>query len=86
LKGLAIYTLGLWAGGIAACMSACIDTPQISGYVSAEGRYFFQDPLFAGQQWNNGSMAAQPGYYPQWANGSSLTFVPFARLELACYF
>ncbi len=56
---------------------------ELSGYISAEGRFFFDDPLYAGQEDNNVSIAAQPEYYHQWKNGSSLTFVPFGRLDSA---
>jgi hypothetical protein len=56
---------------------------EFSGYVSIEGRPFFQDPMFPGQEEHNGSIAAQPEYYHQWENGASLTFVPFGRLDSA---
>ena len=56
---------------------------EISGYVSVEARPFFYDSLFGGQVRCNGSIAAQPEYYHEWDNGSSLTFVPFGRLDSA---
>jgi hypothetical protein len=55
----------------------------LTGYVSAEGRLFLQDPLFNGQEEHNGSLAAQPEYYYQWANGALFTFTPFGRLDSA---
>jgi hypothetical protein len=54
---------------------------EFSGYISAEGRFFFQDPLFPEQKKNNASVAIQPEYYRKWDNGSSFLFVPFARLD-----
>jgi hypothetical protein len=53
----------------------------LTGYVAAEGRLFFHDPLYAGQEDNNGSLAAQPEYYYQWNNGALFTFTPFARVD-----
>lgn len=59
------------------------DAGEVSGYLSAEARLFFHDALFPGQEDRNGSIAAQPEYYHEWENGSSFTFVPFARLDSA---
>jgi hypothetical protein len=56
---------------------------EFSGYISAEARLFFERSLYAGQEEHNASIAAQPEYYHQWENGSSLTFVPFGRLDSA---
>jgi len=56
---------------------------ELSGYVAAEGRYFFHDPLFPDQESNNASLALQPEYYQEWENGSSFTAVLFARIDSA---
>jgi len=56
---------------------------ELTGYLSAEGRLFFEDPLFLGQKHNNGSLAFRPEYYHEWQDGSSFTFVPFLRLDSA---
>jgi len=56
---------------------------ELTGYVAAEGRLFFSDPQFPGQEDNNASLAAQPEYYYQWANGAIFTFTPFARIDSA---
>ncbi|HDL20482.1 MAG TPA: hypothetical protein ENG86_10245 [Nitrospirae bacterium] len=56
---------------------------EISGYVAAEGRYFFNGPLFSGQKRHDASLALQPEYYHQWGSGSSFTFEPFARVDSA---
>lgn len=56
---------------------------ELTGYVSAEGRWFFQDPLFPDQEDHNASLAAQPEYYHQWQNGSLFTFTPFGRVDSA---
>lgn len=63
--------------------AASAEAGELAGYVSAEARFFFHDPLYAGQREHNLSVAAQPEYYHQWENGSSFTFVPFARLDSA---
>jgi hypothetical protein len=56
---------------------------ELTGYVAAEGRLFFDDPQFSGQEDNNGSLAAQPEYYYQWENGAIFTFTPFGRVDSA---
>ncbi len=56
---------------------------ELSGNVSVEGRGFFHDALYPGQDDQNGSIAAEPEYYHEWDNGSSFTFVPFARIDSA---
>jgi len=56
-------------------------TTQIRGYVAGEGRYFYHYPSFADQERSNASVAAQPEYYHRWDNDSSLTFVPFGRVD-----
>ena len=56
---------------------------EFSGWVAAEGRLFFNDPLFPGQEENNGSLAGQPEYYHRWENGSAFTFTPFGRVDSA---
>jgi hypothetical protein len=56
---------------------------ELTGYVAAEGRLFFHDPLYADQEDNNGSLVAQPEYYYQWNNGALFTFTPFARVDSA---
>jgi hypothetical protein len=56
---------------------------ELTGYVAAEGRLFFHDPLFPGQEDNNASVAAQPKYYYQWDNGALFTFTPFGRIDSA---
>lgn len=56
---------------------------ELSGYISAEGTLFFNDPLFPGQKDNDLSIASQPEYYHEWDSGSSFIFVPFARLDSA---
>jgi len=70
--------LGAWMLSLAAAGAG-----EISGYVSVEGRLFFEDPLYAGQEHHNGSIAAQPEYYHEWDSGASFTFVPFGRLDSA---
>lgn len=55
-----------------------------SGYVAFEGQLFNHDPLFTNQEDNNLSVSASPEYYHQWSDGDqSLTFRPFARLDLS---
>ena len=54
---------------------------ELSGRMEVEGRFFFHDPLFQGQDYYNGSVALEPEYYHEWETGSSFTFVPFARFD-----
>lgn len=54
---------------------------EFSGYVSAEHRLFFNDPLYPGQEKNSTSAAFQFEYYHAWETGSSFLFVPFGRLD-----
>lgn len=56
---------------------------ELSGYLATEGRVFFNDALFPDQERHNASIAFQPEYYHEWGNGSSFTFVPFARVDTA---
>jgi len=56
---------------------------EINGYASIEGRLFFHEPLYPGQEKNNGSLAIAPEFYHESATGSSLIFVPFFRADSA---
>lgn len=56
---------------------------ELSGYISAEGRVFFDDPLLPEQRRDSVSLAVQPELYHEWESGSSFIFVPFARLDSA---
>jgi hypothetical protein len=76
---LAIILL-LVFGGIRVSVAAA---HEFSGFVAAEGRYFFHDPLFPEQERNSASIAAQPEYYHEWENGSSFTATLFARIDSA---
>ncbi len=53
-----------------------------SGYVSGQGRGFWQSPQFNDQRDGDVSLAAEPEYYKDWNNGlRAITFKPFARLD-----
>jgi hypothetical protein len=87
MHALLFLTLGAWTLSVA---SADTNEPKeaapvdrISGYVSGEGRLFFHDPLFPGQQAQDASLAAQLEYYHPWRGGSALTFTPFVRVDSA---
>lgn len=56
---------------------------ELSGYMTAEARLFFKDPLFDEQEKGSTSIAAQPEFYHEWESGSSFIFTPFARLDSA---
>ena len=71
-----ILSLGMVFGSRAAAH-------EVSGYVAVQGRFFPHPPLDPEQESKDGSIAAQPEYYHEWENGSSFTFVPFARLDSA---
>ena len=53
----------------------------LTGYIAPEGRYFPSDHLYMGQKDNDASVAIQLEAYHEWGNGSSITFVPFARFD-----
>ena len=72
---LLIFTVLLWA--------PLASGHEVSGYIEAEARLFFDDPLFPDQQDHNASLAVLPEYYHEWENGSSVTFTPFARIDSA---
>ena len=79
--------LGAWALGAAPANTEPSNTHEpidrISGYISAEGRLFFHDPLYPGQEDQDASLAAQPEYYHQWKDGTAFTFTPFGRVDSA---
>ncbi|MDX1335697.1 MAG: hypothetical protein R3312_07925, partial [Gammaproteobacteria bacterium] len=53
-----------------------------SGWVSAEYRYFTNDPLEPEQEIHYWSLAAQPEYYREWDGGdTAFTFTPFGRWD-----
>ncbi len=56
---------------------------EFSGYIAVEGRIFFNEALFSEQERGSVSFVLQPEYYHEWENGSSLTAVPFARIDSA---
>jgi hypothetical protein len=56
---------------------------ELSGYLAAEGRLFFKEPLYPGQKRDNGSLVIRPEYYHEWQSGSSVTCIPFLRLDSA---
>lgn len=74
----------IWAALVVSMASlATAGANEWSGYVSVEGRLFFHDALYSGQEDNNGSIAAQPEYYHEWDDGGSFTFIPFGRVDSA---
>jgi len=60
-----------------------VSAQELSGYIAIEGRGFFHEAQYSGQKRDSGSLAFQPEYYHEWKNGSSFTFVPFARVDSA---
>jgi hypothetical protein len=56
---------------------------EFSGYAAAEGRFFFNDPLFPEQERDSMSLAIEPELYLEQEDGSSFTFTPFARFDSA---
>ncbi len=77
-RSLLAIILLLVFGGITASVATA---QEFSGFVAAEGRYFFHDPLFPEQERNDASLAFQPEYYHEWENGSSFTATLFARVD-----
>lgn len=64
-------------------LSAQVAASELTGYVSAAGRGFFNNGLYYGQSRESASVAAQAEFYNEWEDGSSITFTPFARLDSA---
>jgi hypothetical protein len=64
-------------------LAAPLKAMEISGHVAAEGRLFSSEPLYPEQKHHNGSIALAPEFYHEYASGTSLTFVPFLRLDSA---
>ena len=66
-------------------LSVCASPVQAGswrGYIAAQERFFFDDSADPRQHGNNFSIAAQPEYYHDWADGKqSLTFTPFVRYD-----
>lgn len=56
---------------------------ELSGYLTAEGRAFFNSPLFDDQRRDSMSLALQPELYHERENGSAFVFTPFARFDSA---
>ena len=61
---------------------ALLSAGDLSGFIAGEVRYFPRSPLYTGQYDVQASIALQPEYYFDWADGSQrLLIVPFARLD-----
>lgn len=56
---------------------------EFSGNFAAEGRFFAEEPAFAGQARDNStSVSLSPEFYWEWAEGEqSVRFVPFLRFD-----
>lgn len=53
-----------------------------SGYISGQGRGFWQSPQFNKQRDGDVSLAFEPEYYKDWNNGlRAITFAPFVRID-----
>ena len=59
----------------------CLLAYELTGYVQAEGKYFFNEALYSRQESSSMSIAAQPELYHEWGNGSSLIATPFVRID-----
>jgi hypothetical protein len=80
MRRLLLAIILLLVSGITASVATA---HEFSGFVAAEGRYFFHDPLFPAQERNDASLAFQPEYYHEWENGSSFSATLFARADSA---
>ena len=56
---------------------------EFSGRIAAEGSVFFQDAQSSEQERDSVSVVLEPEYYHEWASGSSVVLVPFARVDSA---
>ena len=68
---------------LAAPPAAGDGTTEISGEVGVEGRFFFLNPLFSGQQRASGSLFGEVEYVHESKNGNRFTIKPFARWDSA---
>lgn len=79
----------LFLSVIALNISLCLLFPspaqayELSGYIKAEGRAFFNDALFPGQERHSASLAVQTEFYHEWDKGSNFIFTPFVRIDSA---
>ena len=56
---------------------------DFSGLAGLEGRGFFEEERYPGQERNNGSFFLQPEYRYGWSGGSAITVIPFLRVDSA---
>ncbi len=56
---------------------------QLSGHAAAEGTFFGEEPLYANQVRHSVSIASEPEFYHAWRDGSSLSIMPFLRIDSA---
>ncbi len=56
---------------------------EISGSIAIEGRLFARPPLYEGQKRHSASVVAEPEYYAEWDDQTSLTVAPFVRVDSA---
>lgn len=54
---------------------------ELTGSATVEGRFFFHAPQYAGQKHHDASLAITAEYFHQFTSGSSVTIMPFARLD-----
>ncbi len=78
-----LYFITVITAIISFCLISQAYSFEISGNITAEGRYFFSEPQFSEQERHSVSLAVEPEYYHEWENGSSFTFTPFARFDSA---
>lgn len=83
MKSFSIHTTIIALLILSATAASCVSANEFSGHVAVEGMVFFEDAQFPGQERDTVSGALQLEYYHEWENGSSLTFVPFGRLDSA---
>ena len=53
---------------VSVLLPSCLLAYELTGYVNAEGRYFFNEALYSRQQSGSMSIAAQPELYQEWEN------------------
>lgn len=73
---------GLWIvlGLVGLLTGQVTQASELSGVVGVEGRYFFDEPAYANQEEQGGSLSFQAEFRHKWNNEQNvLTFVPFYR-------
>jgi len=77
------YFILICAGILWLSLPSFAGAHELTGYVEGEVRLYPENPNHPGQRDQSASLAFQPEYYHEFEGGSSVTAVPFFRLDSA---